>query len=188
LHFNPYTRLEETFQLSPYIQRLSTSAPDEIALGSLEADQSLSVLLQIIVGPHPSGRQRILQLDLDGDTPTIGRQGKRLVRELWFRFVKDLATSSEVPANLVNALGKLAIFRMQEQAYDAIESGDVVKATQQLEKVATRLLDLGEVELANAARLEAGRLARTGSLSPAGRKKLKYGTRSLTISDTGGLI
>jgi hypothetical protein len=54
--------------------------------------------------------------------------------------------------------------------------------------VATRLLELGELELANAARLEAGRLARSGTLSPAGRKKLKYGTRSLTIGDTGGLI
>jgi Ca-activated chloride channel family protein len=188
LRFHQNASLEDTFKLSPYIQRLDTSVPGELSLGPLEADRPLSALLQIIVGPQPPGRQRILQLEVSGDTPAVGQQGERLVRELWFHFAENLATESEVPANLVNALGKLAIFRMQEQAYEAIESGDTEKACKQLETVATRLLDLGELELANAARLEAGRLARTGSLSPAGRKKLKYGTRSLTIGDMGGSL
>jgi Ca-activated chloride channel family protein len=111
-----------------------------------------------------------------------------LVRELWFQFVENPSTEPEISANLVNALGKLAIFRMQEQAYDALESGDTMQATEKLEVIATRLLDWGELDLAHAARLEAGRLSRTGSLSPAGRKRLKYGTRSLTIGETGGLI
>jgi Ca-activated chloride channel family protein len=188
LRFDQHTHMEDAFQLSPYIQRLNTSAPDALALGSLEADHPLSVLLQIVVGSHPPGRQRIVQLELSGDAPAVGRSGERLVRELWFQFAENLTTEPDVPTNLVNALGKLAIFRMQQQAYDALESGDVETATRQLEVVATRLLDLGELELANAARLEAGRLARSGTLSPAGRKKLKYGTRSLTIGDTGGLI
>jgi len=187
LRFDQTTRLEDVFKLSPYIQRLDVQTPNELELGSLEADRSVSVLLQIVVGPHAEGRQRILQLEIRGDTPIVGRQGERLVRELWFHFTESLTTDPEVPTNLVNALGKLAIYRMQEQAYDALESGDPEMASEKLEIMATRLLDLGELELANAARLEAGRLARSGSLSPAGRKKLKYGTRSLMIGDTGGL-
>ncbi len=187
LRFDQDTHLEDAFKLSPYIQRLDTSLPDELSLGSLEADRPLSVLLQIVVGSHKPGRQRILQLEVVGDTPAVGRQGERLVRELWFHFAENVTTDPEVPTNLVNALGKLAIFRMQEQAYEALDSGDADAASQKLEVVATRLLDLGELELANAARLEAGRLARSGSLSPVGRKKLKYGTRSLMIGDTGGL-
>jgi Ca-activated chloride channel family protein len=188
LRFNEKTRLEDAFKLSPYIQCMDTSVSNKLELGSLEADRPLSVLLQVIVGAHRPGRQRIFQMELNADTPAVGRQGERLVRELWFQFAENLTTQPEVPTNLVNALGKLAIFRMQEQAYEAIESGDIERATKHLERVATRLLDLGELELANAARLEAGRLARSGSLSPAGRKRLKYGTRSLTIGDTGGLI
>jgi hypothetical protein len=47
--------------------------------------------------------------------------------------------------------------------------------------MATRLLNLGETDLARAALLEAGRLARTGDLSAEGRKKIMYGTRSLSI-------
>jgi Ca-activated chloride channel family protein len=188
LRFDQNTYMEDAFKLSPYIQRLDTTMPDELQLGSLEADRPLSVLLQIVVGPHRPGRQRVVQLEVSGDTPAVGRQGERLMRELWFHFAENVTIEPEIPLNLVNALQKLAIYRMQEQAYDALEGGDTSTAAEKLEVVATRLLDLGELELANAARLEAGRLARSGSLSPAGRKKLKYGTRSLTRGETGGLL
>jgi Ca-activated chloride channel family protein len=188
LRFEPGAQLEEAFKLSPYIQRLEMSAPDQLSLGSLEADRPLSVLLQIVIGPHAPGRHRVVQLEVSGDTPAVGRRGERLVRELWFHFAENLTAEPDVPVNLVNALAKLAVFRMQEQAYEALESGDSQAAAQKLEIVATRLLDLGELDLAKAARLESGRLARSGSLSPAGRKKLKYGTRALTTNDTGGLI
>lgn len=184
LRFDKNTRLEVGFKLSPYIQRLDTTVPDELSLGSLEANKLLSVLLQIVVGSHPPGNQRIVQLEITGDTPAVGRRGERLVRELWFHFAETVTTEPEVPTNLVNALGKLAIFRMQEQAYEALDSGEPLVASEKLEVVATRLLEVGELDLANAALIEAGRLARTGSLSQSGRKKLKYGTRALTISDT----
>jgi Ca-activated chloride channel family protein len=188
LRFDSSTHLEDAFKLSPYIQRLDLSPSDELGLGSLEADRPLSLLLQIVVGPHSLGRQRVVQLEISGDTPVVGRRGERLVRELWFNFAENVTTESEIPLNLVNALQKLAIYTMQEQAYEALEGGDPGRASEKLEVVATRLLDLGELDLATAARLEAGRLANSGSLSPAGRKKIKYGTRSLTIGNTGGLI
>jgi hypothetical protein len=70
---------------------------------------------------------------------------------------------------------------MQERAMADIELGHIEPAVNRLKTMATRLLDIGEVELARAALLEAGRLAQTGSLSSAGRKKIRYGTRSLTI-------
>ena len=54
-------------------------------------------------------------------------------------------------------------------------------ATQRLETVATRLLNLGETDLARAVLLEAGRLVRTGDLSTEGRKKIRYRTRSWSI-------
>jgi len=54
-------------------------------------------------------------------------------------------------------------------------------AIKRLKTLATRFLDLGEIELARAALLEAGRLAETGSLSPAGRKRIRSGTGDLGI-------
>jgi hypothetical protein len=78
-------------------------------------------------------------------------------------------------------LGKLAIFRMQEKALIELERGETDLATQRLETMATRLINIGEIELARAALLEASRIVKTGQLSPEGRKKIKYGTRSLSI-------
>jgi len=96
-------------------------------------------------------------------------------------FVPEHQGGVEIPATIVTALGKLAIFKMQERAMDDLQEGRVSAATQRLETMATRLLNLGETDLARAALLEAGRLARTGALSAEGRKKIKYGTRSLSI-------
>jgi hypothetical protein len=62
-----------------------------------------------------------------------------------------------------------------------LERGQIEKASQRLETMATRLLNIGENELAKAALLEAGRLVRIGNLSPEGRKKIRYGTRGLSM-------
>ena len=89
--------------------------------------------------------------------------------------------SEPPPPNIVSILGKLAIFKMQEKTMKDLEAGELEKASQRLETMATRLLNIGENELAKAALLEAGRLARTGHLSPEGRKRIRYGTRSLSM-------
>jgi len=68
---------------------------------------------------------------------------------------------------------------MQERAQAALASGDVKEATQRLEHLATRLLALGQGELANQARAEARHAAHTNNLSDKGKKNLKYQTRLL---------
>jgi len=45
--------------------------------------------------------------------------------------------------------------------------------------LSTRLLEIGEPQLAQQAYSETQRIATMGSLSPEGRKKIKFGTRSL---------
>ena len=70
---------------------------------------------------------------------------------------------------------------MQEKVWDALEDGKTEDARRRLETVATRLLDLGEKELAHMALLEAGRVAQGGQVSEKGHKTIKYGTRSLGI-------
>jgi hypothetical protein len=71
---------------------------------------------------------------------------------------------------------------LQERAQEALESGDVNEATRRLENLATRLLAMGEEELANQALSEARRVAHTADLSDKGRKALKYQTRYLLAS------
>ena len=107
-----------------------------------------------------------------------------LKQDLTFAFEPEANANTTAPPSVLSALAKITIFQMQEGAWQALEKGDVANATHRLETMATRLLDMGEHQLARAALLEAGRLARSGNLSPAGRKAIKYGTRSLLLAPT----
>lgn len=176
-------RIRNAFKLSPYIQRIERDG-DTLILGSLQSDAPISGMLELIVGPHPAGEHRLAQAELNGDIPARQMAGAALKQDVRFTFEPQANTNAAAPPSVLSALAKITIFQMQEGAWQALEKGDVANATHRLETMATRLLDMGEHQLARAALLEAGRLARSGNLSPAGRKAIKYGTRSLLLAPT----
>jgi Ca-activated chloride channel family protein len=59
------------------------------------------------------------------------------------------------------------------------QAGNVAGATVKLRAAATRLLDLGQPDLAAAALQEADNLERQGQMSSVGTKQLRYETRRL---------
>ncbi|HEY4688461.1 MAG TPA: VWA domain-containing protein [Anaerolineae bacterium] len=180
LRFSDGVKLRNAFRLTPYIQRTEADG-DALVLGTLQADASITGLLEIVVAEQEPGKRRIVQLELSGNVPALDRKDERVRKNVSAAFSPDTPAQQPVPAHLLNALAKVTIFQMQESAWQSLEKGDVATATQRLEIMATRLLDLGEHQLARAALLEAGRLARSGHLSPGGQKTIKYGTRSLSL-------
>ena len=90
------------------------------------------------------------------------------------------------PPELLDALSRLMLYRLQDRARDSLAEGDVAEATRRLEYLATRLFESGEDELAQAAVYEAQRVTHTQALSEEGAKRLKYGTRALFSSDDRG--
>ncbi len=175
------TRLRSAFKLSPYIERLPFDG-DTLSLGSLQSDTAVSGILELIVGAHDAGTHRLAQMELSGNIPSRQLDDARLRQDITFTFDSSANPNTPAPSHILSALAKVTIFQMQEGALNALEKGDVAGATHRLETMATRLLDMGEHQLARAALLEAGRLARSGNLSPAGRKAIKYGTRSLILA------
>jgi Ca-activated chloride channel family protein len=174
--------LRNAFRLTPYLTRLSPEK-DVIPLGTLPVDNPISLLMEFVVQSHQAGTHRLAMFELVGDVPTLDRKGERVRQNLTMEFAPPSPTSMQmVPPAILSALAKITIFQMQENAWKSLDKGDVAEATRRLETMATRLLDLGEHQLARAALLEAGRLARSGHLSPAGRKAIKYGTRSLSLA------
>lgn len=173
--------IESAFRISPYLERF-TPADNVISLGAVQADVPLSIVLEVGVAQKPVGDHRLLQLELTGDIPALGRQGDKLRHDIRFTFTSTESPPAPVPPSILGALTKITLYRMQERAWDVLESGDANAATRQLEKVATRLFSLGEVQLARLAMLEAGRITEGGDPTARGRKELKYGTRSLTIT------
>jgi len=173
--------VENVFRVAPYLDHLTIS-DNTVSLGALQADAPVAVLLEIGVAQKPAGEHRLLQLQLTGDIPSLGRQGERLRRDIVLTFTPEELTPEMVPPAVLGALSRVTIYRMQERAWDMLESGNTEEANRQLELIATRLFDLGEPRLARAAMLEAGRIAKGGAPTAKGRKEIKYGTRSLTIA------
>lgn len=180
VHLAPQITMKEIFRVSPQINRLY-STDGQIGLGILETERPQAVMLEMVIPSLSPGAHRLLHIEVEGRVPAVGEQPVRTQYTLQMPFNLELSRRSPVPPDIVAAMGKLAIFKMQERVMQDIEMGYIEPAVSRLKTMATRLLDIGEVELARAALLEAGRLAQTGSLSSAGRKKIRYGTRELTI-------
>jgi hypothetical protein len=83
------------------------------------------------------------------------------------------------PKALTDAVQALNLYRLNEKVWQEIEGGDLPQATTRMRRLTTRLLEAGHTQLAQQAYAETERLASMGTLSLEGRKRLKYGTRSL---------
>ena len=85
------------------------------------------------------------------------------------------------PSIIIDALSKLTLYRIQEKARNEVLAGDISQATKHLHHVATHLLAKGDRGLAHTVLEEAENLQTQKSFSEMGKKKIKYGTRSLLM-------
>jgi Ca-activated chloride channel family protein len=177
-------RLETAFKFAPNSQPLSVDEAT-IPLGNLQVNRLTSVLLQFELPANlPEGFRSVARIIARGDI--LANEDPRYQALSDFSIgVSKTAGPEETPTALLDALGKLTLYRLQERAQEAIESGNIEEATRRLENLATRLLERGEDELALQARTEAQQVAYTSSLSDKGRKALKFQTRSLMLSSGG---
>jgi Ca-activated chloride channel homolog len=180
LHLSAAVKVKEAYRVSPQINQVHFH-DDRVGLGSLRRQDPQVLILELLVSNTTPGEHRLLQVDVEGVVPSVGPQPVRALKAVTVSFDTTLGKRDPVPPDIVSAMGKLTIYKMQERAMDDVEQGRIEPAVTRLKTMATRLLDIGEVELARAALLEAGRLSQTGSLSASGRKKIRYGTRGLTI-------
>jgi Ca-activated chloride channel homolog len=177
---DPDVQLELAFKLAPHPQPLETEN-GYIPLGSLQANRPISILLQFQMPANMTlGFRSVARLMAVGDILDNAQQNYQTMSDLSLE-VAETAPSDDPPSVILDALSKLTLYRLQERAQQALEKGDVVEATRRLENLATRLLDMGEEELAGQVRLEASRVAHTNALSDKGRKTIKYQTRFLLM-------
>lgn len=180
VHLSEDTTLKEAFLVAPQIAPLRF-ADEQASLGSLQKENPQAAILELLVSNQDPGEHRLAQIDVEALVPSMGTQPVRARHPLTISFDTKLGKRPPLPPDIVSAMGKLTIHKMQEHAMADLEMGLIEPAVARFKTMATRLLDIGEVELARAALLEAGRLSQTGSLSASGRKKIRYGTRGLTI-------
>lgn len=172
--------LESAFRLSPSAQPLEPE-DQPLQLGSLEGRRPLRILLQFqLPAEMKVGFRPLVRIDTTGNVLLREREREplKIINDQSIEVAED-PPHEDPPVQLIDALGKLTLYRMQQRVEEAVEQGEIVEATRRLQNLSTRLLEMGQTELAKKARFEATRILKTRQLSEEGRKSLKFGTRLL---------
>jgi Ca-activated chloride channel family protein len=148
-----------------------------VRLGNLETSAPAAVVVDLMLPPRAAGSFRVAQAELHY-TP-LGEAEQVIKQDI----LLDFSTDAEAPAydpKVMNLVEKVTAFKLQTRALSEAEAGNVAGATQKLRAAATRLLDLGELELAQQAQEQASQLEAGNQLSAERQKELRYATRRLT--------
>jgi len=174
----------QIWQVLPMISNLGyrplSDRDVQVTLGELERGQPHSMLVEMLISPRPAGRYRIAQVEANYDVPGLKLTGEKTKSDILLDFTADAALAKQHDAEVMNIVEKVTAFKLQTKALEDAKMGDVAGASQKLRAAATRLLEMGEQDLAQAALAEAQNLEKSGQMSAYGTKKLRYETRKLT--------
>lgn len=179
-NLNPNVKLNYAFRLNPELSNLELGS--EINLGNLYAEKHLRVIFEFIIEELPI---EITELRLShGSIKIIIPSKSIMTKRLFYDFRRPVLPElkiEKVPPVIIDALSKLSYYRLQEVAKEDVREGNIEKATKRLNNLATHLLSIGNNELAKTVMKEIGFLHDTSHFSELGKKKMKYGTRSLLL-------
>jgi Ca-activated chloride channel family protein len=174
------------WRVTPMISRLGgqhlSDRDVQVGLGELSKGQGQSVLIELLLPPRAAGRYRMAQAEINYDVPSQNVVGEKMKTDVVLDFTTDPVAAKQYDARVMNIVEKVTAHKLQTRALDAAAAGDIPTATRQLRAAATRLLELGEADLADTAQQEAERLEKEGQMSASGTKKLRYETRKLTMN------
>ncbi len=154
-----------------------------LRLGTILQDASTQVIFEYII--HPKAVKSDLLTVLHGTlkvsiaSQTMPVPGLKMQLK---RPVSDTPQADPPPPQIVQALSRLMLYRMQERARTEIDNGHIDTATRHLKVLASNLLSQGERSLAQTIMLEVDHLQKQSALSAEGSKKMNYGTRALVVA------
>jgi Ca-activated chloride channel family protein len=152
-------------------------------LGSILQDTSTHVIFEYMI--QPKAVKSNSMIFLDGSLKVSIASHPLPVPALRMRLGRPVSDSPEAvppPPEIVRALSRLMLYRMQERARNEIKRGHIDTATRQLQALASNLLTQGERSLAQTILLEVDHLQKQHTLSDEGSKKINYGTRALLFA------
>ena len=169
--------LQYGFKLTPFSQ--SIFAENRIfKLGNIEGRAPLKILLELNLQAQKKEGQLSIPLKMAAEIPSQKQSVQTIEKSIQLE-VHPEPPESEPPPELLKAVRVLNLYRLNEKVRNEVEVGELEMATKRMKHLTTRLLEVGDTELAQQAHTELTRLEKMGDLSEEGRKRLKYGTRSL---------
>jgi Ca-activated chloride channel family protein len=174
--------LASVFRLQPNPSPIAVDG-QKVLLGPILQDTSTRILFEYIIQPKAVQSEKMTFMD--GTVKVLISAHPLPVPPLRLTLQRPVSDSPEAdppPPEVIHALSRLMLYRMQERARVEIEKGNIQNATRHLETLASNLLAQGERSLAQTIMLEVDTLQKQHALSDEGGKKLKYGTRALFLS------
>jgi len=154
-----------------------------LRLGQILQDTSTRVIFEYII--QPTAVKSGLTTFLNGMLKVSISSKPLPVPPLPMRLQRSVSDNPETelpPPEVVHALSRLMLYRMQERARVEIEKGNVEAGTRQLQSLAANLLTQGERSLAQTIMLEVEHIQSKNEISDGGSKRIKYGTRALFLA------
>lgn len=178
---NKNIRINYAFRLQPDGGPIQIESP--LHLGPILRDTPLHILLEFVVSPGAFNGANSLSI-LNGIMKTSITASPVPAPPIRLNLTRDLmpaASTEPPPTQILKALSRLTLYRMQERAQAAVEAGQIDSAVRHLQNLATHLLSQGENSLAKTALFEADTLERMHAWSTNGSKEIKYQTRALLL-------
>ncbi len=149
-----------------------------VRLGNLESGSPAGVVVDLMLPPRAAGSFRIAQAELH--YTSVGATAEQVAKQ---DVLLDFSADERAPQydpRVMNLVEKVTAFKLQTRALSEAEAGNLAGATQKLRAAATRLLDLGELDLAQKAQEQAAQLEEGKAMNAETQKELRYATRRLT--------
>jgi Ca-activated chloride channel family protein len=174
----------QVWQVLPMISNLGyrplSDRDVQVTLGEMEKGQPRSLLVELLISPRPEGRYRIAQTEIGYDVPGLNLLNEKIKSDIVLDFTADPTQAKQYNPEVMNIVEKVTAFKLQTRALEEAKLGNIAGASQKLRAAATRLLEMGEEDLAQSALDEAENLEQKGQMTSRGTKKLRYETRKLT--------
>jgi Ca-activated chloride channel family protein len=151
-----------------------------LPLGDLQSADGQTLLFEVVVPPRKPGSYRLARIVLEYE---VGSGKEEAALDLVVSFAEG-AGKGPGEARVMNSVEKATTFKLQTRALQASMVGDVETASRNLRAAATRLLSMGETELAEASQQEAERIETEGQANAGATKKLTFNTRKLSVAET----
>ncbi|MCX7690657.1 VWA domain-containing protein [Thermoflexus sp.] len=150
-------------------------------LGALHTSRPIQALVEFALPPLEPGFLEVARLRAQARIPGNPPQLDEAELSVQAHVLPDEPLMTSPPEPVLEALSRVVIYRMQEQAWADVQAGRWVEGAQKLREVGTRLLELGVKDLAQEALAVATRLLQGHSVSRSQRLALKYRTRMLML-------
>jgi Ca-activated chloride channel family protein len=173
--------LRYAFRLQPEAGLLPIASP--IPFGPILCDGNLKILMELGIKLKSANAESVILIE--GKLYTTVHNRPTPLKPITVNLVRPItkeAGAAPPPAQIMDALSKLTLYRLQEQARLEVKAGEFNRASEHLQQLATHLLAQGERGLARTVLLEAERIHQQKSLSEEGNKEIKYGTRALLMA------